>query len=449
MKKFFIQTLGCKVNQYESDGIGSALKKKGWIKNKKNQACDVFIVNTCAVTSKAGMQSRQVIRKIIRENPTAQIIVTGCHAQTDPDEIKKISPIIDSSSRAVHNSFGIHLIGHKDKTKIADNISLICDKKSDLCFQKIDFTKKNIFPGFDPAVKGSMTRAYLKIQDGCEAFCTYCIVPYARGSSVSMPQNDVLKHLKELNSSGFKEVIITGIHTGLYGLDFKKRSSLLQLLEKINREKPVYRIRLSSIEPGEINEGIINLAFKSNILCDHFHIPLQSGDDEILKKMKRPYDASLFEDVIHKIHKTIPTAGIGVDTLIGFPGETSKQFENTYKLIEKLPVSYLHIFPFSARKGTPAFHFTDKVNPEIIKERCATMRQLDQIKREKFIKNNFNKKLEGLVQNKRDKNSGLLKAVTSNYINVFLDGKAKLKGKILNLELDQLDKHLFVTGKIK
>jgi len=451
MRKFYIQTLGCKVNQYESDGIGSALEKKGWIKGRKHDSCDVFIVNTCAVTSKAGMQSRQAIRKFKRENPNASIIVTGCHAQTDPDEIKKIDQYFGSEDRKACDSSGtsdLHIISHKDKTKIADNINLICDHTSNLGFKKTNFNKKNTFTSFDHAVKGSMTRAYLKIQDGCESFCTYCIVPYARGSSVSMPQEEVLNHLKQLNNSGFKEVIITGIHTGMYGHDLKKRTSLLQLLKKINKEKPVHRIRLSSIEPGEINDGIIELAKKNNILCDHFHIPLQSGDDEILQKMKRPYNAALFEDIIHKINRTIPNAGIGVDTLIGFPGETEKQFQNTYNLIEKLPVSYLHIFPFSPRKGTPAFSFKNKVDSQIIKQRCEQMRKLDKIKRDAFITANINEQLESLVLNQTDKKTGMLKAVTSNYLTIFLKKQIDIKGTILNLEYDEYDNRKLISGKI-
>jgi threonylcarbamoyladenosine tRNA methylthiotransferase MtaB len=468
MKKFHIQTLGCKVNQYESDGIGSTLENSGWIKGGKNEICDVFIVNTCAVTSKASMQSRQAIRKIMRENPKARVIVTGCHAQTDPEEIKKIDPFIDHADKTVaeqihtpinksihepiHKGHPIHIIGHQDKTKIADNIDLICDNKASIKFKNTNFSDSNTFKGFDHAVKGSMTRAYLKIQDGCEAFCTYCIVPFARGSYVSMPESKVLKHLRELNGSGFKEVILTGIHTGMYGVDFKNKTTLFKLLEKINIKKPVHRIRLSSIEPGEINEDIINLATKENILCDHFHVPLQSGDSDILKKMKRPYDADLFENIIWKINKKLPFAGIGVDTLIGFPGETQKQFENTYNLIEKLPVSYLHVFPFSARKGTPAFHFAKKVDPSIIKERCSQMRKLDQIKRKKFIKKNVNQKLEALVQHKSDKQSGMLKSVTSNYLNVFLNKRDNLKGKIINLKI-QIDQYnrkskMPVTGKV-
>lgn len=433
MKKFHIETLGCKVNQYESDGIASSLEKQGWVKDKKQ--ADVFIINTCAVTSKAGMQSRQAIRKIIRENPDAKVIVTGCHAQTDPEQIKKIE--------RVHQ-----IVCHKDKIQIADHITSICDDNSILTFKKIDHGKATIFQSFDPAVKGEMTRAYLKIQDGCNAFCTYCIVPYARGSSVSMPQKEVFKHLRELNDSGFKEVIITGIHTGMYGLDFKKQSSLLQLLEKINDEKPVHRIRLSSIEPGEINDGIIHLATPENILCDHFHIPLQSGDDDILKKMKRPYDTSLFEQIIHKIHDKIPSAGIGVDTLIGFPSETEEQFENTYRLIEKLPIAYLHVFPFSARKGTPAWHFDHKVDPQIIKQRCTRMRVLDKIKRKDFIKANMHKKLEGIAQHKVDAETGLIKAVTSNYLMISLSNNPDLGGKIINLIPEHYDSEMNLIGKI-
>jgi len=435
MKKFYIQTLGCKVNQYESDGIAAGLEAQGWTKGSAKQDSDVFIINTCAVTSKASMQSRQAIRKIIRENPDAKVIVTGCHAQTDPGLIKKIDRLGQ-------------IVCHKDKLKIADHITAICENNSRLEFKKTDHSKTNSFPGFDHAVKGEMTRAYLKIQDGCDTFCTYCIVPYARGSSVSMPEKQVFQHLRELNNSGFKEVIITGIHTGMYGLDFKKKTSLLQLLERINHEKPVYRVRLSSIEPHEINDGIINLAKPGNILCDHFHIPLQSGDDDILKKMKRPYNVGFFEDIIHKIHEKIPSAGIGVDTLIGFPSETEEQFNNTYKLIKRLPISYLHVFPFSARKGTPAWHFDHKVDPVIIKERCAKMRELDKIKRKSFINANLNKKIEGLVQHKPDTKTGMLKAVTSNYLSVLLKDKLDLSGKIVDLVPEECDKGMNLIGKI-
>jgi threonylcarbamoyladenosine tRNA methylthiotransferase MtaB len=477
-KKFYIETLGCKVNQYESDGIASSLEEKGYIRGKKSQPADLCIINTCAVTSKAGMQSRQAIRKIIRNNPLAKIIVTGCHAQTDPDQIRKIENIDQ-------------IVCHRDKTLIADLIvdqvvdqvdDLIVDQndklksntnigqdinpqadpitsipKSFFSFKEPDHNKNNQFLSFEKPVQGQMTRAYLKIQDGCNAFCTYCIVPYARGSSVSMPQDEVFKHLEGLARAGFKEVILTGIHTGMYGLDLDPPTSLFNLVKKIDFQKPVDRIRISSIEPCEINEGLIDLACQDHILCDHFHIPLQSGDDEILQKMKRPYTSLFFEEMVLKIHGKMPFAGIGVDTLIGFPSETDKQFENTFKLIEKLPISYLHVFPFSARKGTPAYHFDNQVDPGVIKKRCARMRQLDKEKRLAFIRANMGRTLQGLVQQKEDKATGYLKAVTSNYLTILVKNTAgkniigendSLKGKIVDLVYEQYDKDMNLIGKV-
>ena len=433
MKTFKIVTLGCKVNQFESDGIAQSLEKKGWQQGHPTAHARLLIVNTCAVTSKAGMQSRQAIRKLIRENPDAKVVVTGCHAQTDPDEIRKIDRI------------GA-IVSHRDKTRIAEHITDIYENGHSPDFQPVDHGQSNAFHGFQETVAGKMTRAYLKIQDGCNAFCTYCIVPYARGSSVSMPEHEVLMHLKRLNSRGFKEVILTGIHTGLYGQDLENNITLTDLLARINREKPVHRIRLSSIEPKEITDDLIEMARPGHILCNHFHIPLQSGDDEILKKMRRPYDAAAFEDIVLKISARVPDVGIGVDTLIGFPSETDQQFENTYKLIERLPVSYLHIFPFSRRKGTPAFDFKPQVDSAVIKERCRRMRHLDRIKRESFIRKNLGKRVEALVQHQTDAATGMLKAVTSNYLTALMDADPAVKGKILDLLPEQCDSELNIIG---
>ena len=434
MKKFHIVTLGCKVNQFESDGIAQSLEKQGWQQDNCKKDTQVFIVNTCAVTSKAGMQSRQAIRKLIRDNPKAKVIVTGCHAQTDPAQIKQIDSV-DA------------IVSHKDKTQIADHITTICEQGGSPEFHEVDHGRSNTFHGFDQTVKGKMTRAYLKIQDGCNSFCTYCNVPYARGSSVSMPEDEVLRHLEKLQHQGFNEVILTGIHTGLYGLDLDRRTTLDALLEKIDKKRPVHRIRLSSIEPGEVSNKMIALARPGHVLCNHFHIPLQSGDNDILKKMKRPYSAASFEKTITKINKQIPDAGIGVDTLIGFPSETEQQFENTYNLIKRLPVSYLHVFPFSKRKGTPAFEFKGQVDPLVIKERCRRMRLLDREKREAFIKKNLGKTLKAIVQNKPDGRTGMLKAVTSNYLTILLDENHRFKGKTLDLIPEQCDSDLNIVGK--
>jgi len=435
MKTFYIKTLGCKVNQYESDGIAAGLEDNGMVRAKKAQHCDVCIINTCAVTARAGMQSRQAVRKLARDNPGAKIIVTGCHAQTEPEKIPKTGP-------------SLQIVCHQDKTCIADHV-FAGPQAPPLAFSPPDHSADNRFHSFDRPVHGNMTRAYLKIQDGCNAFCTYCIVPYARGASVSMPEHRVLQHLETLGQKGFNEVILTGIHAGLYGRDLTPRSSLVRLVETIQKKKPVHRIRLSSIEPNEIDGRLLDLAGPSGILCDHFHIPLQSGDDTILQKMKRPYTAGFFTDTILGIHEKLPSAGIGVDILAGFPTETDQQFENTYNLIRQLPVSYLHVFPFSPRKGTPAFYFTPKVDDTVIKERCHRLRDLGQQKRAAFITANLGKIREGVVQHRHDPHTGCLTAVTTNYLDVFLEKNNDIKGKIVDLVCEQCDSNLRIYGKLQ
>ncbi len=435
MKTFYIKTLGCKVNQYESDGVAASLEDKGMVRAKKGETCDVCIINTCAVTARAGMQSRQAVRKLARDNPGAKIIVTGCHAQTEPERIPKIG---DS----------LQVVCHQDKTRIIDHV-FARPKTAPLAFKPPDHCPDNRFQSFEKPVHGGMTRAYLKIQDGCNAFCTYCIVPYARGSSVSMPEHRVLQHLEALGQKEFNEVILTGIHAGLYGRDLRARSSLVRLIQTIQEKKPVHRIRLSSIEPNEIDDRLLELAVPSGILCDHFHIPLQSGDDTILKKMKRPYTAGFFTDTVLGIHEKLPSAGIGVDVLAGFPTETDQQFENTVNLIRKLPVSYLHVFPFSPRQGTPAFSFTPKVDESVIKARCSRLRELGRQKKAAFIAANMGQTLEGVVQHKQDPHTGHLTAVTTNYLNVFLEKTDHIKGKIVDLVCEQCDSNLQIFGKLQ
>ncbi len=436
-KTFYIETLGCKVNTYESDGIAAGLEEEGWVRGEKGDGADICIINTCAVTSKAGMQSRQAIRRLIRQNPGAKIMVTGCHAQTDPEVVREIKEIDE-------------IICHRDKGKIASYIAGKCtNDPSPFSFKKTDHTQHAEFIGFDKPVSGSMTRAYLKIQDGCNQFCTYCIIPYARGASVSMPKDQVFTHLKGLANKGFEEIIITGIHTGLYGLDLADATTLSALIREMDDQKAAGRIRISSIEPNEITPELISLAGPDRILCDHFHIPLQSGDDHILQRMKRPYTTAAFQNVVHDIHTALPHAGIGLDVIIGFPGETDAQFETTFELIRSLPVSYLHIFPFSPRKGTPAYHFTPKVDGKIIKKRCACMRELDREKRKAFIRQNMKRPLQGLIQHQADKATGRLKAVTSNYLTVLLDSKGEaLKGKLVDLRITDFDDTLTVFGTL-
>ena len=444
-KTFYIESLGCKVNQYESDAIAARLKAHGFSRAGKAQTADICIVNTCAVTSRAGMQSRQETRKLIREHPDATVIVTGCHAQTAPEQFKKMS--------------GVDLIVcHQDKPLIPEYLTRKAADKDQFEFRKPEYGKGASFLNFaesDRPVFGKMTRAYLKIQDGCNQFCTYCIIPHARGVSVSMPFDKVVSHVSSLNGLGFKEVILTGIHTGLYGLDLTPETSLTRLVQKLDEERSADQIRISSIEPNEITDDLIHMAGPGHILCDHFHIPLQSGDNGVLGRMKRPYSVEQFSEVIHRIHQTLPYAGIGLDVIMGFPGETDKAFENTYRLVADLPVSYLHVFPFSPRQGTPAWHFTPKVPSDTAKKRAALMRELGEQKRSAFIELNRGRVLQGLIQNQRDRHTGMLKAITTNYLTVFIEdeGNAQgipddLKGKIVNLKYDQCGNGNSLIGRI-
>jgi len=446
MPKFTITTLGCKVNQFESEAIAQHLKDSSsnddpWILTQNNEEADLCIVNTCTVTQKASMQSRQAIRRFIRSNPKARIIATGCYAQTEPDEIKKIK--------------GVHqIIGHFDKHKIPD---MILAGKINILPSPVLKHKLHHFNSIPSAGLGYRTRPFLKIQDGCNAFCTYCIVPYARGPSRSLPPEQVLDNINIIHQAGYLEVVLTGIHLGNYGIDLgKRKTGLLDLLNLIRESCTIDRVRLSSIEPCELTEDIIKFVAQSDSrsgsgqakICHHFHIPLQSGDDFILKRMHRPYSRSFFIDLVENIHTQLPDSAIGVDTLIGFPGESDEAFENTYSLIEQLPVSYLHVFPFSARKGTPAYSYPDKVNSNVIKERCHKMRTLGKLKRSVFYNTFKGKTLEILIEGKQKKSTKLLKGITSNYIPVLVKGEDKLKNTMANVTIDEVNDNNQVFGTI-
>ncbi len=423
--KFKITTLGCKVNQYESDGIADYLKKSGFVEQTGKNKADFCIINTCTVTQKASMQSRQAIRQAIRSNPDAFIVVTGCYAQTEPDVIKKIP--------------GVHYnMGHDDKYKIPETIIATSGQPS-FCHRPNNESRpdKNDFHCFPFTVKGNKTRPFLKIQDGCNNFCTYCIVPHARGRSRSMTPEMVLKNIRQLHRAGYHEVVLTGIHLGAYGLDLSPKTNLIALLYRIVESKTIHRVRLSSIEPPELTDDIIKLVSETETICNHFHVPLQSGDDMILKKMHRPYTGSFFQDQVTKIHNIIPDAAIGVDTLIGFPGESDKAFENTYSLIKRLPVTYLHVFPFSSRSPTPASRYSQKVDSKIIKARCEKMRRLGNEKKINFYKNFIGKKVEIIIEGKRDHSTGLLKGITSNYIPLYVKGNDNIINTIARAKIEK------------
>ena len=432
MPKFKITTLGCKVNQYESDAIVRQLKSADWSGILENEISEICVINTCTVTHKASMQSRQAVRQAIRANPKACIVVTGCYAQTEPDAIEKIK--------------GVHYIfGNADKHAIGEvlpsNRNPALPRPLTICS---DIQSGQDMASTPEVIAGDRTRPFLKIQDGCDAFCTYCIVPYARGPSRSKSLENVLAEIQGLSSSGYQEIVLSGIHLGNYGHDLKPQTCLGELLNRIDDLNLIPLVRLSSIEPLELTDEIIKRVADSDIFCNHFHIPLQSGDDSILQKMGRPYAVKDFKQLVLKIHDLLPDAAIGVDTLIGFPGETDKAFDNTYALIEALPLAYLHVFPFSPRPGTPAAGYPDKISPDLVKHRCERMRALGKSKRKDFYNRFVGQKLEVLIETTRHKPTGLLKGLSSNYIPILIDAPDDHKNTIVEVQVHKsIDVNVF------
>lgn len=428
MPRFTIQTLGCKVNQCESQAIGAALAQKGWKAVFPGETADYCLVNTCTVTQKASMQSRGLIRRLRRAHPECRLAVTGCYAQTEPEALAAIA--------------GVDLVvGHGEKHRLAQILEQW--EQNGLASPRFhgDILKTRQFAPLPGLSAGSRSRAFLKVQDGCHSFCTYCIVPYARGPSRSMAPEQVVEQLGGLADRGYQEAVLTGIHLGAYGTDLDPRTDLAGLLARIEAARPIARLRLSSVEPPELSPAIIEEVAGSPRFCPHFHLPLQSGDDAILKRMGRPYDRALFAGLVEAIHERIPEAAIGVDLLVGFPGESEQAFENSHELIAGLPVSYLHVFPFSPRPGTPAARYPDPVPHSTIKARAARLRKLGAEKKAAFFDAMVGRTVTVLVEEGPDRRSRQLKGVSENYLPVRLVGPESARNQRVRARIQQADPH--------
>ncbi len=428
MKKLSVAltTLGCKVNQYDSATIEAALTKNGFRLVDFKTPADVYIINTCTVTHKTDYQSRQLIRRAQKTNPKAKIIVTGCYAQAAPSSLGDMP--------------GVSLIlGNQEKQLITNFITVQPGETEHPRIMVSTITEASVFT--DPPLTSfsKHTRAFLKIQDGCESFCSYCIVPYVRGKCRSLDPQDVLERLGTLGNQGYKEVVLTGIHLGAYGIDHSPPSSLLKLLKLIERSKPLSRIRLSSLEPMDISPALVELVSSSPIICEHLHLPLQSGDNDVLKRMKRTYSANDFASIINGLVSKNPRLCLGVDVMVGFPGETEAQFENTYNLLDDLPISYFHIFPYSKREKTEAASFSDQIHPQTIKNRKSRLNQLNKVKIKDFYSQFLGSTLKVLFEDTRDRKSGFLKGRSRNYLPVLLDGPDSLKNSEVEVEIIKVE----------
>ncbi len=407
-----IATLGCKVNQFESEALIDALEQRGYNLLPFEEGADIAIINTCTVTHRADFQSRQMVRRASRYNPESMIIVTGCYPQVEPDAFLKM--------KGVH-----YLLGNREKSQIPDLLSSM-QKGEFPTVQVSNIQKEELFSEIPLHSFHHHTRAFLKIQDGCNADCSYCIVPRARGRSRSLPPERVIENIKAFKENGFKEVVLTGIHLGAYGLDLDPPFSLEKLVKQLEAEKTPDRIRLTSIEPGDFSQEFISTLSGSSKICPHLHIPIQSGDDGILEKMNRGYQRSFLFDLIQELYAKIPKLCIGADVIVGFPGETEEEFKSTYQLIESLPFSYLHVFPFSRRKGTAAFLFSQQVDDKEIKKRAEKMRELGQQKRQTFYRQFLNQEMNVLVEDLREE-TGRWKGLSRNYVPVLLADQSSIR----------------------
>ena len=426
VRRFAIVTLGCKVNQYESEALGCCLVAAGW-QPAADRSADLCLINTCTVTGKAAMQSRQAVRRALRRHAAARIVVTGCAAQMEPARLAAID--------------GVALVvGHAGKEQIAALVESLPPPgtgPAPIVAASLDRTVP--FAALSDTVVGGRTRPFLKIQDGCNAFCTYCIVPYARGRSRSMPASAVIARITDLARAGYHEVVLTGIHLGCYGRDLSPTESLDGLLARIEAARAIGRVRLSSIEPREFDRGLIATVAGSSRFCRHFHIPLQSGSDAVLRRMGRPYRAGEVRRLVADLLRAVPQAAVGMDLLVGFPGESDEAFAATWQLVVDLPVAYLHVFPFSPRAGTPAANMADPVPTSVAQRRCARLRRLGRAKRLDFFRRFVGHTVQAPVEARRDPASGRLKAVTDNYLPVFFDGPDRLMNTMASVRIDGLD----------
>ena len=410
MFKFAVATLGCKVNQCESAGISEAMGVGMKLVPFEEEA-DCYIVNTCTVTGRTDYQSRQLIRRAIRRNPAATVLVTGCYAQRAPEEIARIP--------------GVRIVaGNAEKTRIFEIIESLAKGKGPQV-RVGDIRSEKRFSPLGAAAFPEHTRAFLKIQDGCDAFCSYCIVPRARGVSRSLPSIEVEEGIATLAKRGYREVVLTGIHLGAYGRDLIPTTSLTAIVRRISDAHLVERLRLSSIEPREVNDELLLLIGAFGVICRHLHIPLQSGDDGILAAMNRNYDAAFFRDLIQKIHAAVPDIAVGIDVIVGFPGETESAFTNTLRLVEGLPVSYLHVFPYSKRPGTPAAAMPDQVPDTEKKRRAERMRDVGIAKRRAFAERFIGTPLTVLIEERKDASTGFSVGFSDNYIPIACRGDAE------------------------
>ena len=420
MMKYKVVTLGCKVNTYESEALKTLFDKKGYTNDEENP--DVVVINTCSVTSTSDQKCRQKIRSLIKAHPNAVMVVMGCYAQVGfkvISEIPGVNIIVGTNNRhLIPELVDKYLFDHKQ-------INIVEEAKRDFKYESLSVTSYY-----------ENTRAFLKIQDGCDNFCSYCIIPYARGKMRSRNKNEVLKEVSQLLDNGFKEIVLTGIHTAGYGKEFPDYK-FHDLVRDILQDKRLKRLRISSIEESEITPELIDLFKEYDALARHLHIPLQSGSDSVLKRMNRKYDATSFWYKIAGIKASVPDIAITTDIIVGFPGETEEEFEETMKLSEQCGFAKIHVFPYSPREGTPAAKMKNQVPPDIKKGRVKRLISLSN-----KLENAYQKKFEGktlsVLFEEYDSTLDMYKGHSSNYLLVYKKSDVNLHNQMIDVEYHKI-----------
>ena len=426
MKKVAFYTLGCKVNQYETNAMIEQFIKSNYEIVDFEEIADIYVINTCTVTNMSDRKSRQVIRRVKQINPNSILTVTGCYAQVSAKELEKIKEIDliigNTEKKDIVNIVEKHVGANCVRPKTKTNLTDINNQKEFVDFGTTTYTEK--------------TRAVIKVQDGCNNFCSYCIIPYAKGRVRSRKLENIIKEIESIVKKGIHEVVITGIHVASYGLDFENENiRLIDLLEEINKIEGLKRIRLGSLEPNIITDEFVERLKKVDKICDHFHLSLQSGCDDTLKRMNRKYNTGDFEKVVQRLRNAFPNVALTTDIIVGFPGETEEEFSITYNFLEKIKFYQMHIFKYSQRKGTRAAVMPNQIDGNTKEERSHKLIELSNKNEKEFLEKYVGSELEVLFEQEE---KGYIKGHTSNYILVKTKSK-NLENKILKVKVTSVD----------
>ena len=426
MRKIAFYTLGCKVNQSDTASMERLFREAGYEIVDFAEKADIYLINTCVVTNMGQRKSRQMIHRAIRKNPNAFIVVSGCYPQTAAEEVKAIQ--------------GVDLIiGNQDRAAVVTLVEAAATEQSIDAYDNVKkLSAQTAFEELSADCETEKTRAFLKIQEGCNQFCTYCIIPYARGPLRSRSLENIKDEVEKLVAAGFSEVVLIGIHLGAYGKELKNGTSLTDAVKAALAVTGLARVRLGSLESVEVGEDLLDLMASDERVQRQLHLPLQTGCDDVLKSMHRPYDTKIFAELIQKIRAKLPDVAITTDVIVGFPGETEENFAATKEFVRSCGFSKIHIFPFSPRKGTPAASFSGVVSEKVKQRRAVELADVDRESHEKYCESMLDKTVTVLFE--QESAEGLWEGLSGNYVRVYAKSEDNLSGKIRKITLKDLYK---------